>query len=116
LAREAEALAQQLSQGRLTSEITQRQERLFHRLLDAGRSLEQDDEVSQEREAERPGAFERGQVEPLSPTQLGILRYGLPDASQLQRLPPTVRVLVLEYFERLNNTPPAPGEQGGGNR
>ena len=101
LAAEAEALAQQLAQGRLTPEITQRQERLFHRLLDAGRSLERE-ETSEERESEAPGGFERGEIEALTADQLGALRFRLPDAAQLQGLSPAVRQLVLQYFERLN--------------
>ena len=77
------------------------QEQLFHRLLDAGRSLEQE-EFTEERESETPGAFERGDVVPLSALQLGALRYELPDGEQLRRLNPAVRQLVLEYFEGLN--------------
>lgn len=101
LAQEAQLLAQELAQGRLTPEMMQRQERLFHRLLDAGRSLERE-EVSEDRESEEPGAFERGSVVPLTPDQLGVMPYSLPDGDQLQRLSPAVRQLVLEYFERLN--------------
>ena len=101
LADEAAAIAQQLAQGRLTPEMAQRQERLFHRLLDAGRSLERE-EFSDERESEDATAFERGQVIPLTADQLGALRYRLPDAEQLQRLSPAVRQLVIQYFERLN--------------
>ncbi|MDH3206227.1 MAG: hypothetical protein OEO79_06420 [Gemmatimonadota bacterium] len=100
-AREAAFLAQQLAQGRLTPEIVREQERLFHRLLDAGRSLERE-EFTEERESEAPGAFERGDVVPLSALQLGAMRYELPDGEQLRRLSPAVRQLVLEYFERLN--------------
>ena len=49
LAQEAQAIAEEMvSQGRLTPEMIQRQERLFHRLLDAGRSLERE-EYSEER-------------------------------------------------------------------
>ena len=108
LAAEAEALAEQLAQGRLTPEITQRQERLFHRLLDAGRSLERE-ESSDERESETPGVFERGEIMALTADQLGLLRFRLPDAAQLQRLSPAVRQLVIQYFERLNR-----GGGGGG--
>ena len=107
LAAEAEALAQQLAQGRLTPEMTQRQERLFHRLLDAGRSLERE-ETSEERESEAPDGFERGEIEALTADQLGVLRFRLPDATQLQGLSPAVRQLVLQYFERLNR-----GDGGG---
>jgi hypothetical protein len=104
LAREAELLADQLAQGRLTPDIVRRQERLFHRLLDAGRSLEQE-EFSEERESETPGIFERADVVPLTPEHLGVLRFELPDAGTLRQLSPAVRQLVLEYFERLNRAP-----------
>jgi len=100
-ARQAELLAQQLAEGRLTPEIVREQERLFHRLLDAGRSLERE-EFTEERESEVAGAFEQGDVVPLSELQLGAMRYELPDGDQLRRLSPAVRQLVLEYFERLN--------------
>ena len=101
LAREAQVLAQEMAQGRLTPEMVQRQERLFHRLLDAGRSLERE-EFSEERESEEPGSFERGDVLELTDDQLGVMPFEVPDGAQLQRLSPAVRQLVLEYFERLN--------------
>lgn len=112
LAQEAAALAQELQQGRLTPEMVERQERLFHRLLDAGRSLERE-EFSEERESEEPGDFERGAVLSLTGDQLGVLPYEVPDGEQLQRLSPAVRQLVLDYFERLNRAPP-PTRPGGG--
>ena len=108
MAQEAEALAQAMAEGRLTPETVRRQERLFHRLLDAGRSLERE-EFSEERESEEPGAFERGEIMPLTPDQLGALRYQLPDLDQLQRLSPAVRQLVIQYFERLNRGGAEPG-------
>jgi hypothetical protein len=101
LAEEAELLAEQMAQGRLTPEMVERQEQLFHRLLDAGRSLEQE-EFSEKRESEEPGAFDRDNVLPLTDGQLGVMPYELPAGEQLQRLSPSVRQLVLEYFERLN--------------
>jgi hypothetical protein len=104
LAREADALAAELAQGRMTPEVRQRQERLFHRLLDAGRSLEQE-ETSEDRESTRAGAFERDEIVPLSALQLGLMPYELPDGEQLRNLTPAVRQLVLEYFERLNRAP-----------
>lgn len=101
LAEEARALAQRMGEGRLTPDLMERQEQLFHRLLDAGRSLERE-EFSDEREAERASAVDRPEVPPLTPEEMGRLRYELPDAAALQRLSPAVRRLVLEYFERLN--------------
>lgn len=111
LAREAEALAREMAQGRSPRELERRQEQLFRRLLDSGRSLERD-EVSEERESTAAGGFERGEVTPLSEEALGALRYRIPDPERLQRLPPAVRQLVLQYFERLNRD----AEPGGGER
>ena len=110
LAIEAAELAEMLAQGRLDPETSRRQERLFHRLLDAGRSLERE-EVSDERESEAPEAFERGTVLPLGEGDLGVLPFEMPDAEQLRDLSPGVRRLILDYFERLNR-----GPAGGGAR
>ena len=107
LAEEAKRLAAQLAGGRLDAETRERQERLFHRLLDAGRSLEQET-FSQERESEAPATFGRGAVLPLGPDALGALRYAFPSAEQLQRLSTAERELVLRYFDRLNRAPGAP--------
>lgn len=102
LAREAGALAMELTGGRLTPEVVRRQERLFHRLLDAGRTLERD-EVSSERVAQRPGDVGVSLAGPLDPALLDPGdRIRLPDAAALERLPPAMRRLVLEYFDRLN--------------
>ena len=98
---EAARLAEALARGRLDPEVLRRQERLFHRLLDAGRTLERDEE-SEERESERPGAFTRDGVELLGPGDLDALRFEPPGAEALRALPPAQRTLVLRYFERLN--------------
>jgi uncharacterized phage infection (PIP) family protein YhgE len=113
LAQEASELAQMLDGGRLDPETRRRQERLFHRLLDAGRSLEKEDEISEQREARTAGAVEAGPVEPLSAEAVGGVRYRLPDASVLQQLGPGERQLVIEYFERLNRDAPRPTGQPG---
>jgi hypothetical protein len=117
MAREAEALARALEEGRLDATTRERQERLFHRLLDAGRSLEKEEE-STEREADAPGVVEPGSVPPLDAGSLGLLRFR-PDAGALRRLPPAARALVVRYFQRLNETAapgtsPAGGGSGGG--
>ena len=103
LAEEARSLAEALAGGRLDPEVLRRQERLFHRLLDAGRTLERDEE-SEEREAEQPGAFTREGVSALGAGDLNVLRYALPGAAALQALPPAQRALVVRYFERLNRS------------
>lgn len=110
MAAEAAELAEELAEGRLDPETVQRQERLFHRLLDAGRSLERE-EFSEEREADQAGAFERGAVLELDESDMGVLQFRMPDAAELQRLAPGVRRLILDYFQRLNR---GTGGDGGG--
>ncbi len=112
LAAEAAALAEELTVERLRPETLDRQERLFQRLLDAGRSLERDEE-SEERESEAPGEFERDMVAPLAEEDMNALRFELPAGDALNRLPPAQRRLVIEYFERLNRTPRIPSSGGG---
>jgi hypothetical protein len=115
LAEEAEALAAMLAQGRLDPETLQRQERLFHRLLDAGRTLERD-EQSDERESETAGEVDRVTVSPLTLEALDAFRYTLPDGELLNRLPPAQRQLVIDYFERLNRERPRSVGSGRANR
>jgi hypothetical protein len=102
LVKEADQIARDLEGGRMNPETLQRQERLFHKMLDAGRTMERD-EVSEEREAEA--------ARPLPPAVIRALKPGLfdnrekfepPTAEQLRDLPPAYRRLILEYFERLN--------------
>ncbi|HSG80834.1 MAG TPA: hypothetical protein VLC48_01185, partial [Gemmatimonadota bacterium] len=101
LGREAEELARQLERGRIDQEIVERQERLFNRLLDAGRTLEQD-EFERERRAERPGDVQILRPGELAPELLRGPRYPLPSAETLNRYSPAIRRLILEYFDRLN--------------
>jgi hypothetical protein len=112
LAREAEELARQMQGGRMPPEALARQQRLFHRLLDAGRTLEKD-EIDEERSAERAPRLDVRAVEALDPQLFHDgTRFRAPSAEELQTLPPAYRRLILDYFERLNRPlpplPPAP--------
>lgn len=102
LQREAEDLAQQLERGRLDEQIIERQNRLFQRLLDAGRTLERD-EFERERRAERPGDVEVLRPGELPPELLRGRPYRHPASDVLNRYPPAIRRLILEYFDRLND-------------
>ncbi|MBI4541037.1 MAG: hypothetical protein HY704_16165 [Gemmatimonadetes bacterium] len=106
MAQEAEELAQRLRRGDLDRETVERQGQLFHRLLDAGRTLERD-EWSEEREAQRPGPYDPRRPPPVEKSALGTVRYAVPDPVELLRLTPAHRQMVLEYFERLNRQPPS---------
>lgn len=102
MAKEADRLAQDLAGGRLSADVVARQERLFHRLLDAGRSMEKD-EYSQKRVGERPGDVAPSLARPLDPSLLkDAIRFPAPTPEQLRGLPPAMRRWILDYFERLN--------------
>ena len=108
LGREAEELARELERGRIDTEIVERQNRLYNRLLDAGRTLERD-EFERERRAERPGRIEIVRPGELPNELLEGPRYPLPDSETLNRYPPALRRLILEYFDRLNRRGSADG-------
>lgn len=101
LGEEAERIARELERGRLTPELMRRQQELFHRLLDAGRTLERED-VERERRAERPRGARAEAVAPLPAGLLRGPRYPRPAESELRQYPPTYRRLILDYFDALN--------------
>jgi hypothetical protein len=103
LASEALGLAEMLADNRLNAETLRRQERLFQKLLDAGRSLEQD-EYSEERESEGPGDVIQRPVRQLSTEDMGYLPFKIPDSDVMNKLSPIFRQMVLEYFDRINKT------------
>ena len=103
LAEEARALARDLESGRLSQQTVERQQRLFRRMLDAGRTLEgeeRDDQKERQSTAAKPGEI-------LLPPALRDRLQGdggrprLPDWDELQRLSPAERRLVVEYFRVL---------------
>jgi hypothetical protein len=105
---EAGDIARALERGRLDREMVARQERLFRRMLDAGRTLtgrEEDERKERESETAKPGEI---RLPPLLRAQLlgrdGEIR--LPTWEQLQRLSPEERRLVTDYFRRLTGGVP----------
>lgn len=106
MAEEARDLARDLEAGQLDRELQERQERLFRRLLDAGRSLRNDEEdereerVSQSADQTLVRVPEAGQVTPDRP------RYPVPTWEELRGLSPEARRLILDYFRRLNERRP----------
>jgi uncharacterized phage infection (PIP) family protein YhgE len=108
LAQEAKELARQLEAGRLDRQTIERQQRFYHRLLDAGRTLSNEQPDEQKERASRPATGDSIHLpELLRPGAAGLgprLRY--PTWEQLQGLTPEQRRLVLEYFRLLNAPPP----------
>ena len=107
LAQEARELARQLEAGRLDARTVERQQRLYRKLLDAGRSLS-GDEPDQQKERTSRSATSADSIHipaALLPGATGSapkLRY--PTWDELSGLTPEQRRMVLEYFRRLNDT------------
>jgi hypothetical protein len=101
LAQEARQLADRLEQGRLDSQTLGRQQQLFHRMLDAGRTLRNDQEVEPERRSETARAGEAHVPVGTVPRE-AALRYPVPKWNQLKALSPAERAMVLDYFRRIN--------------
>ncbi len=103
LAEEARELARRLEAGRLDRETVGRQERLFRRMLDAGRTLQGEERDEQkERQSEAPRTDTLSIPAPLRRLQTGAGAVRLPTWEELQQLSPEERRLVTEYFRRLS--------------
>jgi hypothetical protein len=86
-----------------------RQQQLYRKLLDAGRSLEQEDRDEQGRREARSGAGVAA-VAPATGAESGraATRYAPPAWGDLRSLSAEERRLVTEYFRRLNGGAGAP--------
>jgi len=103
LAAEARDLARQLEAGHLDSRTIERQERLYHRLLDAGRTLTGPEPDDQERRSRAATGDSVHLPSELRPGETGAApRIPYPAWDALAGLTAEQRRLVLEYFRRLN--------------
>lgn len=103
LAREARQLADALDGGRLDAQTIARQQQLFRRLLDAGRSLEKEErDDTGKREAKSATGTEvftpGDKVDPKAAT-----RFRPPSWDELRGLSADERRAILDYFTRLNS-------------
>jgi hypothetical protein len=108
LAEEARELAALLEAARVDRETVERQEQLFRRLLDAGRTLRSDEEENEREERESQTADPNNVRLPPTgrPESVGGPRFRFPSWDELRSLSPTERRLVLDYFRRLNGGRP----------
>ncbi len=114
MSQEAKDLARTLEAGRLDRQTVERQERLFRRMLDAGRTLQGQEEDEKQ---ERQSTTASGDSVRLPPALRRRLADGesalrIPTWEELQALSPDERRRVVEYFRRLAASPepasPAP--------
>jgi hypothetical protein len=107
LAKEARQLAEALDGGRVDAATVARQQQLFRRLLDAGRTLEKDErEDGTKREAKAATGDER--FTPTNDDAKGkdAQRFREPNWNELRGLTPEERRAILEYFKRINGQNP----------
>ena len=108
LAEEAAELSRELELQGPTQETLERQRQLFRRMLDAGRSLEDEDLDPNQRES-REATADPQAPPPIDPELLRGRRFPLPSEALLRELPLFYRSLIFEYFDRLNRVPPPAG-------
>lgn len=106
MAREARQIAQQLESANLDAAVLERQQRLFRKMLDAGRLLEEDQrEDTGKREAKSWTGSETFTPQGTSASGKGASKFTPPTWNELRGLTPEERRLVLEYFKRINAKP-----------
>ncbi|MEP6621516.1 MAG: hypothetical protein ABJE47_19470 [bacterium] len=103
LAREARQLAEALDNGRLDGSTLARQQQLFRRLLDAGKSLEKEErDDTGKREAK--SATGNDTFSPGAKTDAkAAVRFQPPSWQELRALSADERRAILDYFTRLNS-------------
>jgi len=102
LAREMRQIAASLDRGHVDQQLLDRQQRLFHRLLDAGLTLEKDEREDTGKRESQVGGDEA--VINNGPAVHGTAaeRYKEPSWSELRGLTADERRAVLDYFKRIN--------------
>lgn len=106
MAREARQIAQQLESANLDASVLERQQRLFRKMLDAGRLLEEDQrEDTGKREATSWTGTDVFTPPSGSASGKGASKFTPPTWNELRGLTPEERRLVLEYFKRINGKP-----------
>jgi hypothetical protein len=104
LADEAKELARRLEAGRLDRQVVERQERLFRRMLDAGRTLQGREEDPQRERQSTTASDDSVRLPPALRARLERdgNRLRVPTWEELQEFSPEERRLVVDYFRRLS--------------
>ena len=103
MADEAKDLARRLEARQLDRETVQRQERLFRRMLDAGRTLQGQQEDERKERQSTTARDDSVHLPPALRASLGGSdQPRMPSWDELQGLSPEERRLVVDYFRRLS--------------
>ena len=108
LAKEARQLAEVLEQTRVDAATVARQQQLFRRLLDAGRSLEKEEREDDDEKREATAATGDERFDPGTAAASGrdATRFREPAWNELRGLTADERRAILEYFKRINAPKP----------
>ncbi len=103
MAKEARQIAQALELAQLDPAVIERQQRLFRKMLDAGKLLEEDQrEDTGKREAKAWTGSDVFTPPNASASGKAATRFQPPAWNELRGLTPEERRLVLEYFKKIN--------------
>jgi hypothetical protein len=106
LAKEMRDIARSLDRGRVDQQLLERQQGLFHKLLDAGLTLQKDErEDTGERESET-AVHDEAVTTGTESSGRTVERYREPGWRELKGLTADERRAVLEYFRRINAEQP----------
>jgi hypothetical protein len=87
-------------------QLLQRQEKLFHRLLDSGLAMEKDErEDTGKRESRSATGDDAFAPANTNASGRAASRYGAPSWNELRTLTADERQAVLDYFNRLDRAP-----------
>jgi hypothetical protein len=107
LAKEARQIAQALEAAQLDPAVLERQQRLFRKMLDAGRLLEEEErEDTGKREAKAWTGTEVFTPSTSSASGRAATRFQPPTWNDLRGLSAEERRLVLDYFKKINGERP----------
>jgi uncharacterized protein DUF4175 len=108
MADEAKELSRRLEAGRLDRQVVERQERLFRRMLDAGRTLQGREEDQKKERQSTTATDDSVHLPPALRARLqgDDQRLRVPTWEELQQLSPEERRLVVDYFRRLSQPSP----------
>jgi hypothetical protein len=107
LAKEARQIAAALEAARIDPAVIERQQRLFRKMLDAGRIMEEEErEDTGKREAKSWTGTDVFTPQSTTASGKAANRFQAPTWNELRGLTPDERRIVLEYFKRINGQRP----------
>jgi len=106
LAKEMRRIADALDRGRVDPSLIDRQQKLFHKLLDAGLTLEQDQREDQGKRQAETARVDTAITTGTVSSGRAVEKFREPTWNELRGLTPDERRAVLEYFKRINADQP----------